>query len=300
MNGENLSQLQSEELKLLKIFVKICEQNDLTYFVCGGSFLGAVRHQGFIPWDDDIDVAMPRPDFERLLEIAPNQLPDNAYLSTYKQKEHATLVAQIFSKEKRFLLNNSATKVPTAAWVDILVIDGAPKAGIQRKIFEVRYMYYRMLNQFAHFDEVVNLNKKRPWYEKLAIKFAQVSKIEKKLNPIKMGDKFHELLKSNCYEDCDEVATFMGAAKMKEIVPKEYYGRGTVYRFEDINVKCPDKLDYLVHFYGDYMTPPPVDERNKHNVTTWGGNKGRKLIHLVDVRYVYAYQPVESIERRCA
>lgn len=272
MNGVNLSKLQAEELELLKIFIELCEENDLAYFVCGGSFLGAVRHQGFIPWDDDIDVAMPRPDFERFLEIAPGLLPDSTYLSTYKQgREHVTLVAQIFSKERKFLLNNAAKKVPTAAWVDILVIDGAPARGFKRKIFCVRYMYYRMLNQFAHFDEIVNLNKKRPWYEKAAIKFAQITKIEKRLDSVKIGDKFHLLLKKNRYEDCDEVATFMGAAKMNEIVPKDYYGKGTKYRFEDINVNCPDKLDYLVHFYGDYMTPPPANERNRHNVTIIGG-----------------------------
>lgn len=274
MNGENLSQLQTEELSLLKILINLCEENNLTYFVCGGSFLGAVRHQGFIPWDDDIDVAMPRPDFERFLEIAPELLPDSTYLSTYKRgKEHVTLVAQIFSKEKKFLLNNSAKKVPTAAWVDILVIDGAPAPGIKRKLFGIKYMYYRMLNQFAHFDEIVNLNKKRPWYENVAIKFAQVTNIEKRLDPVKIGDRFHALLRSNRYEDCDEVATFMGAAKMKEIVPKDYYGKGTMYKFEDIKVKCPDKIDYLVHFYGDYMTPPPVNERNRHNVTIMGGTE---------------------------
>lgn len=272
MNGQCLSQLQTEELKLLKVFIKLCDENNLTYFVAGGSFLGAVRHQGFIPWDDDIDVAMPRPDFEKFIEIAPSFLPDSTFLSTYKRgKEHATLVAQLFGKEKKFLLNNAAKKVPTAAWVDILAIDGAPGKGIKRKLFGIRYLYYRMLNQFAHFEEIVNLNKQRPWYENVAIKFAQVTQIERSLDPVKIGDRFHRLLKSNRYEDCDEVATFMGAAKMKEIVPKEYYGKGTVYKFEDIDVKCPDKLDYLVHFYGDYMTPPPENERNRHNVKIIGG-----------------------------
>ena len=100
MNGQCLSQLQTEELKLLKVFIKLCDENNLTYFVAGGSFLGAVRHQGFIPWDDDIDVAMPRPDFEKFIEIAPSFLPDSTFLSTYKRgKEHATLVAQLFGKE---------------------------------------------------------------------------------------------------------------------------------------------------------------------------------------------------------
>ncbi len=264
-----LSKLQEAELIIFKEFIRICEANSLKYYIWGGSFLGAVRHKGFIPWDDDIDVAMPRKDFEKFIEIASEQLPDDMYLSTYKRgAEHVTLVAQIFNKQKDFILNNATKKVRTGAWIDILVIDGAPKPGIKKKIFGMRYMYFRMLNQFAHFDEIVNLNKKRPWYEKMAIKFAQITKIEKRLNPIKIGDKFHKFLKSNDYDENNFVATFMGAAKMGEIIPKDFIGEGKQYKFEDIIVIGPDKYDeYLKHFYGDYMTPPPIDARNRHNVT---------------------------------
>lgn len=268
MVDHKLSKLQEEELKIFKAFKEICENHALKYFICGGSFLGAVRHEGFIPWDDDIDVAMPRPDFEFFLEIAPKLLPEHLYLSTYKRGEkHITLVAQIFNKNECFTLNNSAKKMKTGAWVDILVIDGAPKAGMARKFFGLKYMYYRMMNQFAHFDEIVNLNKIRPWYERAAIKFAQITKIEKSLDPVKIGDRFHRFLKKNPYETSTEVATFMGAAKMREILPKKVYGEGTDYIFENTMVKGPDMADvYLSHFYGDYMTPPPEHLRNKHNV----------------------------------
>lgn len=270
-----LSKLQEAELSIFKEFVRICDNNRLKYYIWGGSFLGAVRHQGFIPWDDDIDVAMPRKDFEKFIEIASEQLPEDLYLSTYRcGAEHVTLVAQVFNKHKDFVLNNAAKKVQTGAWVDILVIDGAPAPGIRRKAFGVRYMYYRMLNQFAHFDEIVNLNKKRPWYENVAIRFAQITKIEKRLNPVRIGDKFHKLLKTNDYEKCDYIGTFMGAAKMGEIIPKTIVGTGRQYRFEDMVVNGPEKYDeYLSHFYGDYMTPPPVGERNRHNVTVKEGKK---------------------------
>lgn len=261
------NKLQRAELEIFKEFIKICEEENLSYFICGGSFLGAVRNHGFIPWDDDIDVAMPRPDFEKFLLIAPNKLSEELYLSTYKRSDHITLVAQIFNKDKLFTLNNSSKIVQTGAWIDILVIDGAPEPGLKRKIFGVKYMYYRMMSQFSHFDEIVNLNKKRPWYEKLAIRFAQITRIERYLNPIKIGDSFHRFLKSRPYETSEYVATFMGAAKMKEILPKEVYGIGTCYEYEGMQVKGPDMYhEYLSHFYDDYMTPPPVNERNRHNV----------------------------------
>ncbi len=272
MKSANLSDLQEEELKIFKIFVEICEKNNIRYFLAGGSFLGAVRHKGFIPWDDDIDVAIPRPDYERFLEIAPELLPDNLYLSTYKLgRDHNTLVGMIINKSKEFTLNNSVNQVKIGAWIDLLVIDGAPKQGIRRKIFKIKYLYYRMMNQFAHFNEVVNLYKERPLHEKFAIRFAQVTNIEYKIDPIKIGDKFHALLKRYPYEETREIATYMGAAKMNEIVPREYYGIGTDYEFEDMIVKGPDMADaFLSHFYGDYMKLPPMKDRNRHNVRRIG------------------------------
>lgn len=269
----DLSKLQKAELEILKSIKIICESNNIQYYIWGGSMLGAVRHHGFIPWDDDIDISMPRPDFERFLKIAPAQLPDDLYLSTYKNKDHITLVAQVFDKHKDFTLNLAEKKTQTGAWVDILVIDGAPEPGIGRKIFGIKYMYYRMMNQYAHFSEIVNLSKKRPWYETLAVKFAQLTNIEKHLNAVKLGDHFHKFLRKLPYEKCEYVGPFMGAAKMNEIIPKEWIGKGRVYEFEGLKVPGPEKYDvYLKKYYGgktgNYMTPPPKDERDKHGVRT--------------------------------
>ena len=76
----NLRKLQLEELKILKMFKKICEENDLRYYLLGGTLLGAVRHDGFIPWDDDVDVCMPREDYEKFQKIADKQLEKPYYL----------------------------------------------------------------------------------------------------------------------------------------------------------------------------------------------------------------------------
>ena len=77
-NNNPLRKLQLAELEILKFLVKICEENNIRYYISGGTYLGAVRHKGFIPWDDDVDIAMPRKEYERFLEIFKN------YKSIYK------------------------------------------------------------------------------------------------------------------------------------------------------------------------------------------------------------------------
>lgn len=84
MESNSIELLHSIQLDMLVKFDKICEDNGLTYFLDSGTALGAVRHQGFIPWDDDVDVGMPREDYNKLLELGKKGLPDNLFVQTYK------------------------------------------------------------------------------------------------------------------------------------------------------------------------------------------------------------------------
>lgn len=265
---EHLNDLQKAELDILKSFISICQKYQLKYFLCGGSLLGAVRHKGFIPWDDDIDIAMPRPDYIRFKQIAATELPASIYLSTFDTLGHVWLVPMLINKNTKFILNNAEEKKEVGAWMDILIIDGAPSKQISRFFFGIKYLCIRMLYQLANFSKVVNLNKKRPLHEKIIIKFAQLSHIEKILNPKIIAHWYDKIVQTYDYSNCNYVATFSGAAKMHEIVPKSYYGDGSQYSYEDITViGCSDYDNYLKHFYNNYMEFPPQNERNRHNVT---------------------------------
>ena len=84
-DNSSLRKLQLIELENMRIFSEICEKHHLRYYLVGGTMLGAIRHQGFIPWDDDMDVGMPRPDYERFLEIVRSELPEGYSFLNYKQ-----------------------------------------------------------------------------------------------------------------------------------------------------------------------------------------------------------------------
>ena len=265
----HLSDLQRAELNVFKEFIKVCDKNELKYYITGGSLLGAVRHQGFIPWDDDIDVVMTRKDYESFKKIANKELPSNLILSTFDTPGHIWLVPRVIDTKTSFYLNNAAEKKEIGAWIDILIIDGIPDSGLRRNILKFFYLMARMLYQFSNFNTAVNLHKKgRPWYESAAIRFAQISHIEKILSPVKIGHFYDWVCSRYDLDNCKYGAPLSGAMQFREVVPKDWFGEGKDYPFEDIIARGVDKADeYLTYIYGDYMTPPPMDDRNRHNVT---------------------------------
>ena len=258
-----LSSLQEQELEILKEFQRICDANNLQYFVVAGTMLGAIRHQGFIPWDDDIDVAMPRREYDRFLEIAPEQLHPDYVLESPRNMNHVTIVSTITSKKGGFTLNNAQKTLHTGAWIDIMMIDGVPDPGIKRTVHWYKYMVLRALYQISHFEEVVDQNRKRPAYEKAIIKVAKVTKLQKLLNSSKINAWIEKLMRSVAYEESNYAATYCGIYRKKEIVPKEWYGVGEKLPFEDTEVFGLSEADkYLTQLYGDYMTPVQDKERS--------------------------------------
>ena len=129
----NLSDLQRAQLNLLSVFVSICESEKLRYYLVEGSMLGAIRHKGFIPWDDDIDVAMPRRDYEIFVHKA-NQLLCNQYkLTTHLDNDHYWMTAILWDNECKVKLSNAVESIIKNAWIDIIPLDGMPEKPIKQK-----------------------------------------------------------------------------------------------------------------------------------------------------------------------
>ncbi len=270
MDYPHLSDLQKAELKILKAFDAIAKKYNIKYYLADGTLLGAVRHKGFIPWDDDIDITITRSEYERFKSIANKELPSSMYLSTFDTPGHIWLVPRIIDKNSRFYLNNAAKKKEIGAWIDFLILDGVPEPGLKKKIWGFTYLMARMLYQFSNFSTAVNLNRKgRPWYEYVAIRFAKFTHIEKILSPVKMGHFYDWVCTKFDYDKCDSCCMLSNTFQLKGITPKSWIGDGVEYQFEDMILLGLQETDkYLKFLYGDYMTPPPVEKRvSEHNVT---------------------------------
>lgn len=270
--------IQSKIIELLRLFIDVCENNDLTYYALGGTLLGAVRHKGFIPWDDDIDLGMPRADYERFKQIANEQFNGKYQFLSEDTPGYRKAFSVIRDTSTRIMMNYSNVEQEESLWIDIFPIDGLPSKGIKKKIHEKRYLYRRMMVQLSQFNSIVNQNKAdRPWHEKLIIKIANHLKIENILSFEKQQYKYLKTIKKYSVTE-GYAGNFTGAYKLRELVPSDYFGKPTKLYFEGVELKCPNKYkDYLKAIYGeDYMTPPPIEQRVPHQyrIISLGENIG--------------------------
>lgn len=269
-NAEDNSQLralQLVELEIMKIFVNICERHQLRYIMIGGTMLGAIRHKGFIPWDDDIDVGMPRADYEKFLQIVRAELPADYDFLNYKQNpEYLRYFSRIVDTRVKVTNASYTDTLVEHAWIDIFPLDGMPK----RRIAQLAHFWHMTAWKFFYhascFDQLVNLNRAgRPLYQKVLIKFMQVTKIGSRLDTRKLMGRIEKLLTKYSCDDCDYGISLFGAYMLREIMPKSVVGTGALYPFEDSAFVGPADYDrFLTLLYGDYMTPPT--DKNKHTI----------------------------------
>ena len=271
--ANQLKLLQLSELEIFKVVTKVAMELNLRYYALGGTLLGAVRHQGFIPWDDDIDIAMPRPDYETFLAEAQKLLPDNLRVVTYKDSKPGELCpffCQVQKTDSEVVLEFSGTPRKSRIWLDIFPLDAMPSNSLLRKFHKLRLLYYRMKVQFSMYEENAHQHRaNRPIHEKLLMKFREVTKFGSSWDTAEMFSELENELKRYSYSKESYIVNMMGAYKFKEMFPKSWFDKAVMLPFEDTLIACPNEYDkVLSQMYGDYMVPPPNEARkDQHRMT---------------------------------
>ena len=269
-DNSQLRQLQLYELNLLKTFADICEKNNLRYYMIGGTMLGAVRHKGFIPWDDDIDIGMPREDYIRFLEIAQKSLPHQYKILNYKKdKDYLRYFSRLVDTlVKIYNYSNTDTLIENA-WMDIFPLDGTSNIGFVRNLQFLMLCVNRVMYHFSCFEQMVNLMRPgRPKYQQLIIKFGMKFKVGRRRDSKAILDKIDRKLQRYSFDKSDYVMNFFGAYVKKEVLPREWFGEAKKYQFEDAMLNGPAEYDiYLRQFYGEYQIPPSDEHKDKHTIT---------------------------------
>lgn len=272
---ENIKEIQKITYRMLKFFSEFCEENNLKYCLGGGSALGAIRHNGFIPWDDDIDIIMPRPDYMRFISLIREKKGNNIF------EKNNIVINSIYLGSKTIFpfirITDSRTKViqkrhkiheETGIWIDIQPSDGVPKNKYNQKLY---YYGYRILAD-CYLASITKLGVKR---RNKLITYLQwglfpIYWLFSLLDYEKMLFILDKYVQKYDFEKSSEVMVFSGRAGLKEIFNKEQFFSLKKLKFEDKEYNVPGNIDlYLKRLYGDYMEIPPIEKREKHEMEAY-------------------------------
>lgn len=263
--------LQLTELEIAKKFVAFCDEHNLRYFMLGGTFLGAVRHRGFIPWDDDMDFGLLREDYDKLLKLCVDgQVPFEAhnYFIDHNDLNHYRYFLRVEDQSVRVHRTFSESEEITSVWIDIFPLDGMPNGTLMCLLRKYYILWRRLTYKFSCFSHYVNTKRKgRPFVERALIKVGYFFPVEKMFRFEREMEKLDRALRKNSPQTSNYYVNAMSGHKFKEMFRKEVYGEGAFYDFEGLHLRGPqDSHTYLSQLYGDFMTPPPESERNQHNI----------------------------------
>ena len=274
MSETNLRKLQLLELNILRNVVSICDAHELKYYLAEGTLLGAVRHKGFIPWDDDIDICMPREDFEKLSCIAKSELP-KGYSCDFCHDTDIWGTMRISDKNHKIHRELDGKKLNLFVSIDVFPLDGFPKGKFRRKMHWLRLLFRFAVFKSTQVEQIDRISNRSIFF-RIAITFAAHVPIWRLLDKQKELQRLTNALKSYSYSTSEEVINFYSEYCKRAsfaipdiVISKRNYGDGKVTLFENECFTIPKEACKVLEIeYGDYMLLPPLEEREpKHNIT---------------------------------
>ena len=274
LTQEELRDLQLKSLEMLDYFKKFCEENNLLFYLCGGCCIGALRHKGFIPWDDDIDIFMPRADYEKLYKIWGEKVTSERF-SCLKTTENL-FIGNIFTT----IVDNNTTlikdyqkklDIPHGITMDVFPLDGCPSSKVKRMIQKFWAMVYSLYmaqvipkkhGKFIGFLGKILLNIIPN--KNLRYKIAKYAEKRMSKYDISKCQKITELCAGPHY--------------MQNEYPKKAFEAAIYKEFEGRMMPLPVGYhDYLKIAFGDYMTPPKKEgQKPHHDISFMDLNKSYK------------------------
>lgn len=273
MTEIKIGELQGLELDILKHFHDYCIKNGIRYYLYAGTLLGAVRHKGFIPWDDDIDLCMPRPDYEKLWELVKTE-PVAPHLELRSARNRECYNAPFFKLVDTRTDGHEdylRDEIRNGVWVDLFPMDGLPDDAGERE---------------AH---LAALKKNQKLMEKVVRPYHLCA------NPLRLAKRaalwcvYHgrdyralangqdALARKYVYEQSADVAVSVFDG-WKRVFRRDWFSETELLPFAQYAFCAPARYDeVLKYMYGDYMTPPPPEQRvSHHNYTAWWVDEPQK------------------------
>lgn len=253
MKQIDLVQLKKIEVEMLDYLCSVCEKNKISYFLDSGTLLGAVRHKGFIPWDDDIDIAIPREDYRKLITKVNKENGRYKIFSIYDNKDYFYPYAKLVDTYTRIEEADAKNPPDMGVYIDLFPLDYLPERSICRRIYQEKLWFYRYLWG-------ASISEKEKWKNN-KVKYLLF------LYAVKKGWK-HWVNKVDCYvkrhskKKTRYKANMVGTMNRYRCVNASCFDKTEQLEFEGRMYNVPAKYDeYLKELYGDYMQLPPKEKQ---------------------------------------
>lgn len=262
MKKIDINELRFIQLDMLKYVKKVCEENNLKYYLCGGTLLGAIRHKGYIPWDDDIDIFMPINDYKKFLELMHENKSYTA-LNPYEYEDYYYIFSKLVDNRTKLVELGRVEIDKMGVFIDIFPLLGLPNDEEERNDY---INNLRTLNdkRYKYFWTAWNYSGNK--YKKIAktvLKFPGYI-INKKR---KTTEKTLKLMEKYNYDESENIGFVLSAYDPKrEVTRKDVYKDIIKVEFEGELFNAPVGYDeYLTNLYGKYMELPPIEKRITHH-----------------------------------
>lgn len=263
----SLDEIHEKETYMLKLVSELCDKHGIRYYICGGTLLGAVRHKGFIPWDDDVDILLPRPDYDKLQEIIKTQ----PFMPKYRF--HSSDLGNLYDPMcKLFDLETIVDKTyiddeyDRYLWIDMFPMDGMPESEAE---LETMYRKIHAARKRLKFMKAKN-GTGRSSLKKI------IKPVLKPFALLLFGKKrtvryIEKIAKRYKFEETETVGGLVFGYGPQERMNREEYVKPVKMEFEGLTVTAPGCYDeYLRALFGNYMELPPEDKRQVHFMKIYG------------------------------
>ena len=262
-----MNPLQAKQLEILKAFIRVCDKHNLTYFLVYGTALGAIRHKGFIPWDDDIDVAMPRKDYEEYIKLQSEYEGTPYFIQTYKSDPcYIYNYAKLRDSSTTFIENPFKNhRINHGVFIDIFPVDGMSRTmGDRQKIGKKNKFVWRQF-YFIYLPALRRKVHKRTFFKDILLNI--VAGLTYVFDIAHYRNKRVERFVNKVpFDEAAMAGIMFGFTWRINCMDANLFRETTLVPFEDIMVKVPKDYDtYLKNLYGDYMKFPPKEQQVGHH-----------------------------------
>ena len=262
-NEMNLSDLKENENKILRFFNEYCDSNSIQYFLCNGTLLGAVKYQGFIPWDDDIDVCLLRNDYDKLI----SSFHDDDEYTLFEFTRNSDFLypfAKLSLNNTLLIEDGNSNGVNLGVNIDIFPIDFVGSNLQFAKLYTIFCRFFTALLQGSKIDHECSQKtiEKKSWVSSLILHLGKIIPSGYLIKVIKNNATRFRNYRGSKYMAC----LAWPAYKEKEVVVADIYKSSLKEKFEGELYPIPIGFNqYLMNLYGDYHQDPPFDKQKTHH-----------------------------------